>query len=318
MLKHILSLFLLTVLFLASPGQELNGFEEATDKHIQVKGTQVFIIPPMDFAPSPTFKGFQDPSDPTSMIMVVDVPGPFAGVTQGFTAEMMEPRGMKLIDKQEISVGDFEGYLINIEQAANGLTFSKLILVYGNEQNTTLINGVFLKDSVEKGTAISESIKTTFVNSSLEVDPRKELSYEVDETVGNLQLFRVMGNSIIFNRDGKAPTESKDKAVLIVDKSFLKQDIPNPKAFCLKRMGQYPSAYKLVGNSDLEEVSLDGLMGYALTAKNLDKEGEEMYQIIIFDTQDRLYYLFVANYLAESKEAKKDLKAVIETFTRKK
>lgn len=45
------------------------------------------MIPPISFKPSSNFKGFQDPEDPTSMIMTMEIPGPFAEATKGFNSE---------------------------------------------------------------------------------------------------------------------------------------------------------------------------------------------------------------------------------------
>ena len=69
-----------------------------------------------------------------------------------------------------------------------------------------LVNGVYIKDSLQLGEKIKESILSTFVDSELKSDPRAALNYSVDESVGSLQFKSVMGNAMLFNRDLKIPS----------------------------------------------------------------------------------------------------------------
>jgi len=113
------------------------------------------MIPPASFETSSNLKGFQNPIDQTSMIIAMEIPGPYMEVTKGFNSEMLKTRGMDLITKKQIKVAEHNGLLIELEQPANGMMFSKQILIYGNEKSSTLINGVCLKDSLQ----LAEKIK---------------------------------------------------------------------------------------------------------------------------------------------------------------
>ncbi|MBQ0787714.1 MAG: hypothetical protein KBT69_09445 [Oceanihabitans sp.] len=307
-----------TILFLSLSiigyGQELPT--EKTDNHIQVEGTNIFMIPPNSFVPSPNFKGFQNPKDQTSMIMILEIPGPYLEVSKGFNAEMLKARGMELKTKKEIKVATFDGLLIELDQAANGMTFSKHILIYGNEKSSTLINGVSLKDSLALGEKIKESVLSTIVDASLQSNPREALNYSLNERVGALQFKAVIGNGMLFNRDLKIPTESIDKASLITDKSFAKVAIENQKLFCISRLKNYPEVYSVITSKGINEIEIDSLKGFTLFAKNNENPNEEMYQVILFDT-DGGYYIFVGTYLAESEKAVHDISTIIKTFSRK-
>ena len=296
-------------------GQELP--KDKSEKHQQIKGTSIFMVPPDAFELSSNFKGFQNPGDPTSMIMTMEIPGPYAEVTKGFTTEMLKTQGMDLRTKKDINVAQFKGLLVELEQSANGLVFSKQILIYGDEKSTTLINGVYLKDSLEVGKEIRQSILTTFVDSDSKSNPREALNYSVNENVGSLKFKAVMGNGILFNRDLKTPTESIDKATLLTDKSFAKVQIENTKLFCISRVKKYPDDYSIIPSKGINTIEIDGLNGFELFAKNNDKENEEMYQVILFD-ENGDYYLFVGTYLTGSENAISDIKNVIKTFNRKK
>ena len=274
------------------------------------------MVPPVSFEISYNFKGFQNPTDQTSMVMILEIPGPFSEVSKGFNNEMLKSRGMDLKTKKEIKVGEFKGMLIELDQYANGMNFSKQILIFGNEKSSTLINGVYLKDSLQLGRKIKESILTTFVDTKTRTNPREALNYTLNENMGSLKFHSVIGNGMLFNRDLKTPTQSADKATLITDKSYSKVEIDNKKQFCISRLKKYPADYSVIPNKGINEIVIDNLKGFELYAKNNDKENEEMYQVILFDDNGG-YYLFVGTYKSTSENAISDIKNIIKTFKRK-
>jgi len=304
---------LLSISFLGL-GQELPKVK--SENHIQIKGTNIFMIPPISFESSNNFRGFQNPIDQTAMIMTMEIPGPYSEVSKGFNSEMMKKQGMELKTKTEIKVAEFDGLLLELDQSANGMVFSKQIIIYGNEKSSTLINGVYLKDSLQLGEKIKKSILTTFVDSKIESNPRKALNYSLDENIASLKFKAVIGNGMLFNRDLKTPTESLDKATLLTDKSFAKVEIKNKKLFCISRLKKYPDDYSVIPSKGINNIEIDNLKGFELFAKNNDKENEEMYQVILFD-KDGGYYLFIGTYVTGSDKAILDIKNVIQTFKRK-
>lgn len=314
MTKKISSILLLLLISVLGLAQELP--QEKSENHIQIKGTNIFMVPPVSFETSGNFKGFQNPTDQTSMIMAMEIPGPYSEVIAGFNAEMMLKQGMELKTKKEIKIADFDGLLIELDQSANGMIFSKKILIYGNEKSSTLINGVYLKDSLQLGKKIKESIQSTFIDTKIQSNPREALGYSINENMGSLKFKAVIGNGMLLNRDLKTPTESADKASLLTDKSFVKVDIENKKLFCISRLKKYPDDYSVIPSKGIHELEIDNLTGYELFAENNDKENEEMYQVILFD-ENGGYYIFIGTYVTGSEKAIADIKKVIQTFKRK-
>ena len=297
--------------------QSIKFYENVTEEHQQVQGTNIYLIPPESFSASNQFKGFQNPQDQTSMIMVMTIPGPYSEVSKGFQqSQMLEARGMTLVSKEVTQVYGLEGLFIYLEQEANGLTFGKSILVYGDSTSTTMINGIHLKDSIDLGQQIKTAVLSTFVNNELTVDPRNELDYTLDETKGNLKFASTFGNGMLFNRDGKIPTTSSDSLNLISDKSFQKVQIEDRQQFCKNRIQELPQSYQLLDEKSLNAISLDGLDGFELIATNLDNPGEELYQVIVF-MEDGGYFIFIGSYQKGDTIAQNDIIKVIKTFARK-
>jgi len=303
---------LLLLISLIGFGQVLP--KEKSENHVQIKGTNIFMIPPASFESSTRFKGFKNPATQTSMIMIMEIPGPYSEITKGFNSEELKIRGMELKTKKEIKVADYDGLLIELEQSASGMIFSKQILIYGDEKSSTFINGVYLKDSLRLGEKIKESILSTIVDSEVNCNPREALNYSLNESVGSLKFLSVMGNGILFNRDQKIPTESADKVTLITDKSFAKVAIKDKKSFCISRLNKNTRGFSVIESKGINEIEIDNLKGYELFGGNSDNE--EMCQVILFDN-DGGYYLLVGTYLAKSEKARTDINSIIRTFHRK-
>ena len=291
--------------------------DTVSEQHQLIPGTNVFMIPPPAFAPSPNFKGFQNPADQSSMLMLVEIPGPFSEGSKGFTEEEMAARGMKFVSEKDVSVSGIDGVLIEMEQTApGGMEFSKCILAFGDNSSTMLINGACMKDSLTMAANLKKSLFSTVVNAELKANPRNGLNFTLDETAGDLKFHSVIGNGMLFNRDLKIPTESEDKAILLADKSFVQMEIADKKAYCLLRLKKYPEDFMLLEEKGLNEIEVDGLKGYELYAVAESDKTKSFYQVILFDDNDS-YYIFAGAYATGMDKAVVDFKKVISTFKRR-
>ncbi len=287
-----------------------------TDQHEALAGTNISLIPPPDYSVSTNFKGFQNPQDPYSMIMVVEIPAPFRETTKGFNDEMMSAQKMTLTGKKCVFLESTEGLLLDIEQEASGLTFSKTILVYGDDDLTTMVNGVWLKEDSITGQAIRQSVLTTHVNFDLVVDARKMLSFILSEEGTNLQFHSVIGNGMLFNRDGKIPSESPDQLNVIVDKAFAKVETVDKEQFCINRLAQMPGKFSFDQAKGMRDITIDGISGYELFAIGGETNDEELYQAILF-LEEGGYYIIVATYDSEAPSALEDVRRLLASFERK-
>lgn len=286
---------------------------EISKKHIQVSGTNIFMIPPNQFSLSTNFKGFQNPNDLSSMIMILEIPGPFLEVTKGYNSETLINYGIKLNDKKIIKFFKYDALFIQLDQDVNGTIFSKHILVYGDEKSSIIINGSFLKDSKELGDQIKQSILTVVIDSELDYNDREQLNYSVDESVGFLKLKAVIENQMLFNRDLKTPTESDDEATLMTSKCYYDIKSTHKELFCISNLKKYPEEYSLIDDKGVNEIEIANLKGFELYAKNNNVENKEMYQVILFDS-DGFCYILAGTYKFNSKQAILDLQKIIDTF----
>lgn len=299
----------------SSDAQKLNAYESGTNEHVLIPGTNISMIPPDMYVLSEEYKGFHNPEDQTSMIMVMEIPGSYYETSSSFTKEKLVDQGMVLTLNKEVKVNGYDGNLLELVQVANDMTFAKSILIYGDSASTTMINGVYLKDSESLGEQINESITSTVVNKHLNIDPRGALDYNLNESAGNMQFHSVVGNAMLFSRDGIIPTQSPERVILATDKAFVKVTVEDKKAFCMARVKSYPYEFQIIESKGIEEIELDGMKGYGLYALKGTDEEKEMYQAIVFNDTGG-YYVFVGTYLTGDEHAMQDILKVIQTFTR--
>ncbi len=117
------------------------------------------------------------------------------------------------------------------------------------------------------------------------MDPRDSLDFTVHEKLGNLIFVNMIGKGILLNRDGKTPTESDDKATLIINKFFNNLKTEDQKTFCIARLEKLPYNYKLINDREI-----------------LFKENGG-------------YYIFVGTFMELSKNGLNDIKKVINSFS---
>ncbi|TRZ42321.1 hypothetical protein [Robertkochia solimangrovi] len=290
--------------------------KSVTEDHRLIAGTNISVIPPDGFEAATAFKGFRSPEDDASMIMVVTIPGPFSEVSKGFSPEMMETRGMELKQKTAVEISGYDGFLLRVDQGAGALKFSKLILIYGDERSSTILNGI----SPDYDEATFESVKncvlSTVVLRDMEVDPRQGLDYTLDESGGGFKFVSVTGNGMIFNRDGQIPTQSEDQATLVCDRAYSNAIIKDKKLFSLSRLKKLPEDYSIVPETGINEIILDGILGYELFALRVEEPASALYQVILFPEEGG-YYIFLGQYQAEFPSAAEDIKELILTFKTK-
>ena len=134
--------------------------------------------------------------------------------------------------------------------------------------------------------------------------------------LGNSPTITVMGNGMLLNRDGKTPTESEDKAALAIEKSYGKPVSGDPKNFCLRRLADLQNNYELISKEYPRKTTLGGHEAYELIAIDADDETKEICMTILFE-EDGGYYIFLGIYQVGAKQAKTDIKAVMETFSKR-
>lgn len=293
--------------------QTIKDYTKPTEKHVNIPGSDVFLIPPDGFMLTKGIKGFMHTDESTSMIMFMELPGPFQKVSGGFNEEMMASKGLKLYHRETLTITGKDALLLRFDQDAGGMLFNKVVLAYGDPKNSVLLTGMCQEDP-EMIQAIEKSLRSIVISSENTIEPRQALDYSIDETGTGFQFISVVGTAMLFNRDGLTPTQSADKANIIINKSFLEIPVSERKDFCIEMLEKFPKAYELKNKAAIEKININGLEGYQLVAEQPGEPEKKLYQAILFD-KDYDFYFFWGRYEeTEGMDSLKEIRELLGTF----
>jgi hypothetical protein len=299
--------FLLAFLFL---GQIAFG---QTGKHIKVPGTKCSLIPPSGFVTATSFSGLQNEEKGAS-IMINELPASYQSLVDGFTAEALQSRGMTLNSKQTIDFNGSKATLINLTQSANGTTYIKQMLIFGDTKGTVLVNGIYPEESKEIEAQVNDALFSTVYNNSQNDNPLEAASFSIDVQDTDFKLIRYISGSLLYSTDGKIPTK---KPTLIVGNSIAKIANQNQKKYSEERLKKLPGG-ELNVIKEIKEISLDNLKGYEIIATGETKDGksELVYQVMLFNEKGD-YYIIVGQAKEELQKNLTAFKKITQTFKRK-
>jgi len=284
-----------------------------TEKLTKVLGTKCSLIPPSGFVAATTFSGFQN-AETGASIMINELPAPYQSLVDGFTVEALKSRGMILIKKQTIDFNGSKATLINLTQPANGTTYIKQMLVFGDTKGTVLVNGIYPEASKEIEPQIKEALLSTVYNSLQNDNPLEAATFTIDIKDTDFKLIKYMSGSLLYSTDGKIPTE---KPTIIVGNSIAKVPSQNQKKYAEARLKKLPRG-ELNVIKEIKEITIDNLKGFEIVAngKTKDDKAELVYQVMLFNDQVD-YYIFVGQSQEEFEKYLESFRKIAKTFKRK-
>jgi hypothetical protein len=287
-----------------------------TERHKQIAGTNFFLVPPVGFTAATNFQGFQQVSSGSS-ILVVEIPGPFAETTRGFTEQGLKAQGVTLRKKEDVTVNGQQGLFITTEQFAYNRNFSKYILVFGDGQITHMINGTFPKGELALDKDIRESLLSVFYDADLTVDPLSTAPFTLLTEGTKLKFAKSMAGALLFTTDGKVPTESTDKTSFMAALSISNVQTADKRLTAMMRMRKLPYTSLKFDQDKINEIEIDGISGYEIAGEGLNNNGikELIYQVMLFT--DNGYYILVGTAQNDFEQNLELFKKVAKTLKRK-
>jgi hypothetical protein len=206
------------------------------DNYIKIVGTKYKLIPPKGFVATTKFSGFENVETGAS-IMVNEVPGPYKTITDEFTAEALQSKGMTLISKKTVDFNNSKATLVKVSQSVKGVTYLKQILLFGNNSSTVVVNGTYPEVHNTLEEEIINSLLSTKYDKKQIDNPLEAVPFTIDVRGTEYKFAKYMSGSLLFSTDGKIPT---NKPILIVGNSFSKVSALNQKQYAQDRLKQLP------------------------------------------------------------------------------
>ncbi len=280
---------------------------------IAVPGTKCSLVPPTGFVPATNFAGFQHSALGAS-IMITEITAPYEALVKSFTKEALAAKGMTLIKNETVDFKQGKATLVQVTQEAAGATYKKLMLLFKQNDQTVMVNGIFpvASDAIEAD--MKTALFSTVYNAAQDDDPLAAASFIINTAGTDFEATKFISGSLMYTTDGMIPTQ---RPIFMVAPSL--QNIPaaSQRQYAEQRLRKLPGAENAV-IKQTTAISIDGLNGYEIIADSKTKEGKAQltYQVMIYDSQGA-YFVIVGQAAEETGKYLQQFQQLAKTFKRK-
>src|SRR5258708_1907720 len=183
-----------------------------TEKHLNIPGTRLFIIPPPNFRIATTFIGLQKGKQ--AMMNVFDlVGGDYYTNAATFNKVEFLSRGIKVFDFREITINGFPAKYLSMQGDPATKTYG---LVFGDTTFSTMIMAVYPASDETTGREIINSLNSIVYDKSKKVDPFETASFSLDDKGSKFKFFRSNANLYMYTPGGIDNTKNEDAPTFMV------------------------------------------------------------------------------------------------------
>jgi hypothetical protein len=260
MYKILLSVFLISVVACkqnpSTSGKINPNIQNSkTNKHINIPGTRLYIIPPADFSISQTPAGLR--KGETAGITVTDlVNGNYYTNAASFNKAGFVQRGIKTFDFQEIKVNGYPAKYVSLQGDANARMYW---LVFGDSSFSTMVMGVYPAGDNTSGKEILSALNTIYYDKNEKIDPFEAAAFSLDDSQSKFKFFQYVTNMYVYTMGGMDNKNDPDAPFLILTQ------MPIEKGMKAKNVGDMMLS-KLEGyglkNAEIKNASSEKINGY--------------------------------------------------------
>lgn len=284
-------------------------FGHLGQNHQRIGLTNVFIVLPEGFVLSDYFDGIEQIENPACGIVLSMIPGPFSQNVQRFDEDLLQWRGMEVLETKEAFEGSYRIKSSHIRHEE----IDRISLIFGDENRSYVLHGIAPSDQSNLQTDIKTALESVrFKDVSMDA-PRKLLDYSVNEKGSGFQLATVLVNGMIFTKNGVLPDQTGDSPIIFFDKAHTRLRIFDPRQFSVERLKIYPGKFKIKSENDIRTIKKTGLKGFSILATNADKQEEKLLQKTLFK-KDGTYYVMTALFYGDDENAIAEAESLFKTF----
>jgi hypothetical protein len=254
-------LYLLLLLSLTACGQiktnRINNEIKSTktNKHINIPGTRLYIIPPPNFKVASTFLGLQ--KGETSMFNIYDLVGGNINTNAAtFSKAEFESKGAKVFDFKEIKVNGFTAKYIHMQGDATAKAYS---IVFGDTTFTTMVMTVYPVTDEKTGNEIINSLNTIYYDKNKKIDPFETAKFSLDDKTLKFKFFQYSSNMYIYSIGGIENKDDRDAPIVLITQ-FPKDNTMTAKSIA-ETMVNKAQQYGLT-NPELKNTTTEKINGY--------------------------------------------------------
>lgn len=248
-----------------------------TDKHINIPGTRLYIIPPKGFTIATSFPGIQKGNN-SGIIIYDNVEGDYYTNAATFSEGAFKKQGITVYDFKELKVNGLPAKYILLQGKQNTMVID---LVFGDTTFSSMIMATYPSTDLKTGEQINEAIKSIYYDKNLKIDPFADISFTLDETKSIFKFSESALGMLLYSVGGTIKQPNDYEPIITVT------TIPKDPSINAKRISETLVA-------DLEK---NGLIDTQL--KNIstaDVNGQLAYEVEVYGRmkgKSKLIYLLI-------------------------
>jgi len=230
------------------------------------------------------WRGFGNPSLRAS-VLILRLPEAFEKLAHGFTAEHMQPRGMKLLGKQPLRIEGQSALLIHFTQSAGGTEWEKWALALGDATHTVLITATFPAEHRKRLSPLLEAtLRSTRLDPEFPQGRPAQPPFQLGET-HKLKAVPDTGLGLAYTEDGLLMANRPESPLFVAAPSLGPVLVADPRAYAEEKLRQTAKTTGITLQSH-EPITIDGLSGFESLAEAKDEASDTpltLYQVLLFD-----------------------------------
>lgn len=204
MQKVVYALLLLTLSACGQPPVDRineNIKNTKTTRHVNIPGTRLFLVAPVNFVQAKTFVGLQ--KGEAAALNVYDlVGGNYYTNAATFSKDAFEKRGAKILDYKEIKINGYPAKFIHVQ---GDPTTKTIALVFGDTTFSAMIMAIYQVNDETTGKEIIASLNTIFYDKAKKIDPFETAFFSIDESASAFKFYQYNANIYMYSTGGKDP-----------------------------------------------------------------------------------------------------------------
>ena len=243
----------------------------------------IAIPQPQGFEKAETFHGFQQPSTGSS-VMLLAIPGPYLEVIAGFNKNALAVEKISLKSKRKVRVNNQSGLLVHLSQQTYGQKFLKWIIIFGDEQRTTMVVATFPESHVQElSHPLQKILLSVAPAKTLAATAQLPFSIKVEQGLALVEGIAT-GNTALYTKDGNLPAAVPEDPIFVVALSFGGVFVGNQREFAKCRL--FKTAQTEVETiQSTTPIVIDNMSGFEMIASGKDEKTQTplmIYQAMLF------------------------------------
>jgi len=278
-MRNIILTVLMSVAFLScvqAKQKDINN--RLTEKHVNIPGTRLYIIPPSGFEIATSFVGLQGSNSTLQILDVVE--GDFYANAATFNKEEFEKMGIKVFEYAEFKVNGFPAKYVHMQGNPGLKTIS---IVFGNSTFSTMIIAAYASDDKRAEKEIKKAIQTICYDKNIQIDPLATASFTLDESNSIFKFHKSTAGMFIYTIGGENNTEP---IILILtlpmDETMTLRSISEMFISALEQKGLFVEEMK-----QSSVIDVNGLSAYEVEISGEMNDKECLIYLLIVIKQDK-------------------------------